>query len=198
MRITDLLSKESIRLDGVSSTKKETIRAMADLMEKSGKISDKNAYVEGLIKREEESTTAVGEGIEEAAKSGILGGFPVLGVHANVFDGSYHEVDSSEMAFHIAGSMAFKDAMAKAGAVLLEPIMKVEVTMPEEYMGDVIGDINSRRGRIEGMDDIGGGKMVRAFVPLAEMFGYSTDLRSKTQGRGNYSMFFEKYEQVPK
>ncbi len=141
---------------------------------------------------------AVGAGIEEAAKTGILGGFPVLGVHANVFDGSYHEVDSSEMAFHIAGSMAFKDAMQKGGAVLLEPIMKVEVTMPEEYMGDVIGDINSRRGRIEGMEDIGGGKMVKGYVPLAEMFGYSTDLRSKTQGRGNYSMFFEKYEQVPK
>ena len=141
---------------------------------------------------------AVGEGIEEAAKAGILGGFPVLGVHANVYDGSYHEVDSSEMAFHIAGSMAFKDAMQKGGAVLLEPIMKVEVTMPEEYMGDVIGDINSRRGRIEGMDDLGGGKIVRGYVPLAEMFGYSTDLRSKTQGRGNYSMFFEKYEQVPK
>ena len=141
---------------------------------------------------------AVGEGIQEAAQAGILGGFPVLGVHANVYDGSYHEVDSSEMAFHIAGSMAFKEAMQKASPVLLEPIMKVEVTMPEEYMGDVIGDLNSRRGRVEGMDDIGGGKMVRAFVPLAEMFGYSTDLRSKTQGRGNYSMFFEKYEPVPK
>ncbi|MEY8325854.1 elongation factor G [Lachnospiraceae bacterium 54-11] len=141
---------------------------------------------------------AVGEGIEEASKCGILGGFPVLGVHATVFDGSYHEVDSSEMAFHIAGSMAFKDAMHKADPVLLEPIMKVEVTMPEEYMGDVIGDVNSRRGRIEGMEDIGGGKMVKAFVPLSEMFGYATDLRSRTQGRGNYSMFFEKYEPVPK
>ena len=141
---------------------------------------------------------AVGEGIEEATQSGILGGFPVVGVKAVVYDGSYHEVDSSEMAFHIAGSMAFKEAMQKAAPVLLEPIMKVEVTMPEEYMGDVIGDINSRRGRIEGMDDLGGGKIVRAFVPLAEMFGYSTDLRSKTQGRGNYSMFFERYEQVPK
>ena len=141
---------------------------------------------------------AVGEGIEEAAQSGILGGFPVLGVHATVYDGSYHEVDSSEMAFHIAGSMAFKEAMQKGNPVLLEPIMKVEVTTPEDYMGDVIGDINSRRGRIEGMEDIGGGKMIRGYVPLAEMFGYSTDLRSKTQGRGNYSMFFEKYEQVPK
>ena len=155
-----------------------------------------SSVVGGAIPKE--YIPAVGEGIEEASKAGILGGFPVLGVHANVFDGSYHEVDSSEMAFHIAGSMAFKDAMAKAGAVLLEPIMKVEVTMPEEYMGDVIGDINSRRGRIEGFEDIGGGKMVKAFVPLAEMFGYSTDLRSSTQGRGNYSMFFEKYEQVPK
>ena len=119
---------------------------------------------------------AVGEGIEEAMKAGILGGFPVVGVHANVYDGSYHEVDSSEMAFHIAGSLAFKDAMQKAAPILLEPIMKVEVTTPEDYMGDVIGDINSRRGRIEGMDDIGGGKMVKAYVPLAEMFGYSTEI----------------------
>ncbi len=155
-----------------------------------------SSVVGGAIPKE--YIPAVGEGIEEAAQAGILGGFPVLGVHANVYDGSYHEVDSSEMAFHIAGSMAFKEAMHKAGAVLLEPIMKVEVTMPEEYMGDVIGDINSRRGRIEGMDDLGGGKIVRGYVPLAEMFGYSTDLRSKTQGRGNYSMFFDKYEQVPK
>ena len=155
-----------------------------------------SSVVGGAIPKE--YIPAIGEGIEEAAQAGILGGFPVLGVHANVYDGSYHEVDSSEMAFHIAGSMAFKEAMHKASPVLLEPIMKVEVTMPEEYMGDVIGDINSRRGRIEGMDDLGGGKIVRAFVPLAEMFGYSTDLRSKTQGRGNYSMFFEKYEQVPK
>ena len=141
---------------------------------------------------------AVGEGIEEAMKAGILGGFPVVGVHANVYDGSYHEVDSSEMAFHIAGSLAFKDAMSKSAPTLLEPIMRVEVTTPEDYMGDVIGDINSRRGRIEGMDDIGGGKMIRGFVPLAEMFGYSTDLRSRTQGRGNYSMFFDRYEPVPK
>ena len=141
---------------------------------------------------------AVGAGIEEASKAGILGGFPVLGIKATVYDGSYHEVDSNEMAFKIAGSLAFKEAMQKAGAILLEPIMKVEVTMPEEYMGDVIGDINSRRGRIEGMEDIGGGKMVKAFVPLSEMFGYSTDLRSRTQGRGNYSMFCEKYEPVPK
>ena len=141
---------------------------------------------------------AVDEGIQEAARAGILAGFPVLGVHANCYDGSYHEVDSSEMAFHIAGSMAFKDAMKKGDAVLLEPIMKVEVTMPEEYMGDVIGSLNAKRGQIEGMDDIGGGKIVRAYVPLAEMFGYSTELRSSTQGRGNYSMFFERYEKCPK
>ena len=140
----------------------------------------------------------ISEGIEEAMKAGTLGGYPVVGVHATVYDGSYHEVDSSEMAVHIAGSMAFKEAMAKGSPVLLEPIMKVEVTMPEEYMGDVIGDVNSRRGRVEGMDDLGGGKIVRAYVPLAEMFGYATDLRSRTQGRGNYSMFFEKYEPVPK
>ena len=151
-----------------------------------------SSVVGGAIPKE--YIPAVGEGIEEAMKAGILGGFPVVGVHANVYDGSYHEVDSSEMAFHIAGSMAFKEAMQKGAPVLLEPIMKVEVSTPEDYMGDV----NSRRGRIEGMDDIGGGKMIRGFVPLAEMFGYATDLRSKTQGRGNYSMFFDKYEQVPK
>ncbi|WP_173472748.1 elongation factor G [Eubacterium ruminantium] len=141
---------------------------------------------------------AIGEGIEEAAQAGILAGFPVLGVYANVYDGSYHEVDSSEMAFHIAGSMAFKEAMQKGNPVLLEPVMKVEVTMPADYMGDVIGDLNSRRGRVEGMEDVGNGKLVKAYVPLAEMFGYSTDLRSKTQGRGNYSMFFDKYEPAPK
>ena len=141
---------------------------------------------------------AVGVGIEEASKAGILGGFPVVGVHATVYDGSYHEVDSSEMAFKVAGSLAFKDAMKKADPALLEPIMKVDVTMPEEYMGDVIGDINSRRGRIEGMEDVGGGRIVHGFVPLSEMFGYSTDLRSRTQGRGNYSMFFDHYEKVPK
>jgi elongation factor G len=141
---------------------------------------------------------AVGAGIEEASKAGILGGYPVLGVRAIVFDGSYHEVDSSEMAFKIAGSMAFKDAMNKSGPVLLEPVMRVEVTVPEEYMGDVIGDISSRRGRIEGTEDISGSKLIRGFVPLSEMFGYATSLRSRTQGRGAYSMFFNSYEQVPK
>ena len=155
-----------------------------------------SSVVGGAIPKE--YIPAVGEGIEEATKAGIIAGVPVLGVEADVYDGSYHEVDSSEMAFHIAGSMAFKDAMAKAAPVLLEPIMKVEVTMPEEYMGDVIGSLNAKRGQIQSMDDIGGGKMVTAMVPLAEMFGYSTELRSSTQGRGNYSMFFEKYEPVPK
>ena len=154
-----------------------------------------NSTVGGSIPKE--YIPSVDEGIQDAMKAGALGGYPVIGVQAEVYDGSYHEVDSSEMAFHIAGSMAFKQAEQK-GEVLLEPIMKVEVSTPEEYMGDVIGDINSRRGRIEGMDDIGGGKMVRGYVPLAEMFGYATDLRSKTQGRGNYSMFFDHYDPVPK
>ncbi len=141
---------------------------------------------------------AVGAGIEDASKAGILGGYPVLGIRATVYDGSYHEVDSNEMAFKIAGSMAFKDAMRKAGAVLLEPIMRVEVTVPEDYMGDVIGDVSSRRGRIEGTEDVNGTKLIKSFVPLSEMFGYATTLRSKTQGRGAYSMFFSSYEPVPK
>ena len=141
---------------------------------------------------------AIQAGIEDVMKCGILGGYPVLGIHANCNDGTYHEVDSNEMAFKIAGSMALKEAMHKAAPVLLEPIMRVEVTVPEEYMGDVIGDISSRRGRIEGSEDINGSKLIRGFVPLAEMFGYSTTLRSKTQGRGAYSMFFSSYEQVPK
>ena len=141
---------------------------------------------------------AVDAGIQDAMKAGTLGGFPVVGISANCYDGSYHEVDASEMAFHVAGSMCFKEAMKKADPILLEPIMKVEVTMPEEYMGDVIGDINSRRGRIEGMEDVGNGKQVTGYVPLSSMFGYATDLRSKTQGRGNYSMFFERYDPVPK
>ncbi len=177
---------------------KETITKPADIDSKYAKQSGGRGQYGHCKVKFEPYIPAVDEGIQDAMKSGILGGFPVVGVHANCYDGSYHEVDSSEMAFHIAGSLAFKDAMRQGAPVLLEPIMKVEVTMPEEYMGDIIGDLNSRRGRIEGMDDLGGGKIVRAFVPLSEMFGYSTDLRSRTQGRGNYSMFFEKYEQVPK
>ena len=155
-----------------------------------------NTVVGGSIPKE--YIPAVQAGIEDAMKCGVLGGYPVLGVHANCYDGSYHEVDSNEMAFKVAGSMALKEAMQKAAPVLLEPIMRVEVTVPEDYMGDVIGDISSRRGRIEGTEDINGSKLIRGFVPLAEMFGYSTTLRSKTQGRGAYSMFFSSYEQVPK
>ncbi|MBQ1208342.1 MAG: elongation factor G [Lachnospiraceae bacterium] len=155
-----------------------------------------NTVVGGAIPKE--YIPAVDAGIQEAMKSGILGGYEVLGVRANCYDGSYHEVDSSEMAFHIAGSMAFKEAMRKSNPVLLEPIMRVEVSTPEQYMGDVIGDINSRRGRIEAFEDINGAKLIKGFVPLAEMFGYATDLRSKTQGRASYSMFFNNYEKVPK
>ncbi|MGI5901628.1 MAG: elongation factor G [Desulfitobacteriia bacterium] len=137
-------------------------------------------------------------GIQEGLQNGILAGYPMLGVKATVYDGSYHDVDSSEMAFKIAGSMAFKNAAVKADPVLLEPVMKVEVTVPEEYMGDVIGDLNSRRGRVEGMGSRSGAQVIRAFVPLAEMFGYATDLRSRTQGRGVYVMQFDHYEEVPK
>lgn len=154
-----------------------------------------NKIVGGAIPKE--YIPAVDAGIQEAMQSGIIGGYPVLDIKVTLFDGSYHEVDSSEMAFKIAGSMAFKEAMAKAKPVLLEPVMKVEVIMPEEYMGDVIGDINSRRGRIEGMEPRNGAQVVRGFVPLAEMFGYATDLRSNTQGRATYSMEFDHYEPVP-
>ena len=141
---------------------------------------------------------AIDAGIRESMKAGTLGGYPVLGVKATVVDGSYHEVDSSELAFKIAGSMAFKDAMDKAAPVILEPIMRVEVTTPDEYTGDVIGDITSRRGRVESMETLIGSQMIKGFVPLAEMFGYATDLRSRTQGRGAYSMFFDRYEPAPK
>jgi len=141
---------------------------------------------------------AINDGIEEALQSGILAGYPVVDLKATLYDGSYHDVDSSEMAFKIAASMAFKNAMAKSNPVLLEPIMKVEVVVGEEYMGDVIGDITSRRGRIEGIEAQSGAQIVRGAVPLAEMFGYATDLRSRTQGRGNYTMEFSAYEEVPK
>ena len=154
-----------------------------------------NAIVGGAIPKE--YIPAVDSGIQEAMHSGIVGGYPVLDLRVTLYDGSYHEVDSSEMAFKIAGSMAFKEAMAKAKPVLLEPIMKVEVIMPEEYMGDVIGDINGRRGRIEGMEPRNGVQVVKAYVPLSEMFGYATDLRSNTQGRATYSMEFAQYEPVP-
>ena len=138
------------------------------------------------------------DGIREAANSGILAGYPVIDFKATLVDGSYHEVDSSEMAFKIAGSMAFKDGCKKGKSVILEPIMRIEITVPEEYMGDVIGDINSRRGRMEGMEARGGSQIIRGFIPLSEMFGYATDLRSKTQGRGTYAMEPSHYEEVPK
>ena len=155
-----------------------------------------NAIVGGTIPRE--YIPAIDNGIREAMQSGIIGGYPVLGVKATVYDGSYHDVDSSEMAYKIAGSMAFKEAMRKGAPILLEPIMKVDVTVPEDYMGDVIGDLNSRRGKIESMEARNNAQVVHAFVPLAEMFGYATDLRSKTQGRGVYSMEIDHYEPVPK
>ena len=155
-----------------------------------------NAIVGGSIPKE--YIPAVDSGIQEAMQSGSLAGYPVRGIRAECYDGSYHEVDSSEMAFKIAGSMAFKEAMRKGGATLLEPIEKVDVTVPEEYMGDIIGDINSRRGRIEGMDSRNGASIVHGYVPLGEMFGYATDLRSKTQGRGVYTMQFYCYDPVPK
>jgi elongation factor G len=149
----------------------------------------------GVIPRE--YIPAVDKGIQEAAQAGVLAGFPVVDFKVELFDGSYHEVDSSEMAFKLAGSMAFKEGMKKANPVILEPIMKVEIEVPEEYMGDVIGDINRRRGQVNSMEDSHGVKKITAFVPLAEMFGYSTDLRSMTQGRGTYSMVFDHYEEVP-
>jgi len=161
-----------------------------------GDYEFENAIVGGVIPKE--YIPAIDNGIREAAESGTVGGYPVINFRVKLFDGSYHDVDSSEMAFKIAGSMAFKNAMAKADPVLLEPVMKVEITVPEEYMGDVIGDVNSRRGRIEGMDARAGAQVIRAFVPLAEMFGYATALRSRTQGRGVYSMEFDHYEEVPK
>ena len=154
-----------------------------------------NSTVGGSIPKE--YIPAIDKGIQEAMQSGILGGYPVLGVKAEVYDGSYHDVDSSEMAYQVAGSMAFKEAMRKGDAVLLEPIMKVTVSVPEDYMGDVIGDINSRRGRIEGMEARSGVQVIHSYVPLAEMFGYSTDLRSATQGRGTYTMEFDHYGEVP-
>ncbi|TGE33094.1 elongation factor G [Desulfosporosinus sp. Sb-LF] len=155
-----------------------------------------NKVVGGVIPRE--YINPIGAGIEEALQNGILAGYPVLDIRATVYDGSYHDVDSSEMAFKIAGSMAFKAGALKADPAIIEPVMKVEVTVPEEYMGDVIGDISSRRGRIEGMEARGNTQVVRGFVPLSEMFGYSTDLRSATQGRGVYVMQFDHYEEVPK
>jgi len=140
---------------------------------------------------------AVDKGVQEQMVNGVVAGFPVVDVKVTLYDGSYHDVDSNEMAFKIAGSMCFKEGALKAKPVLLEPIMKVEVVTPEDYMGDVMGDLNSRRGLVQGMDDSPAGKQIRAEVPLSEMFGYATDLRSATQGRATYSMEFSKYNEVP-
>jgi elongation factor G len=155
-----------------------------------------NAIVGGAIPKE--YANAVDAGIQDAMQSGVIAGYPVLGVKATLYDGTYHDVDSSEMAYKIAGSMAFKEAMRKSDPVLLEPIMKVDVTVPEDYTGDVIGDLNSRRGKIEGMEARSNAQVIHSYVPLAEMFGYATDLRSKTQGRGVYAMQVHHYEQAPK
>jgi len=152
--------------------------------------------VGGTVPRE--YWNAVEKGIKEALDNGILAGYPVVDIKAILYDGSYHEVDSSEMAFKIAGSMGFKEAAKKAKPIILEPIMNVEVVTPEEYMGDVIGDLNSRRGKIQTMDKRGKAQVIKAQVPLSEMFGYATDLRSKTQGRATYTMQFAHYDEVPK
>ena len=198
---------------------KETIRKMADVDNKYARQSGGkgqyghvkirvepnesgkgyefiNAIVGGAIPKE--FIPAVDQGIQGAMQAGVLAGYPVVDCKVTLYDGSYHEVDSSEMAFKIAGSMAFKEAMRKADPVILEPIMEVTVNTPEEYMGDVIGDLNSRRGQIRGMEAVFGAQEIRALVPLSEMFGYSTDLRSKTQGRGNYTMEPHSYVEVPK
>ncbi|MDD3663399.1 MAG: elongation factor G, partial [Candidatus Pacebacteria bacterium] len=152
--------------------------------------------VGGVVPREYIKPTD--EGIQEALKAGVLAGYPVVDIKVALVDGSYHDVDSSEMAFKVAGSMAIKEACRQGSPVLLEPIMKVDITVPEEYMGDVIGDVNSRRGKMEGMDSVAGTQIIHSFIPLSEMFGYATDLRSKTQGRGVYAMEPSHYEEVPK
>ncbi|MFA9397135.1 MAG: elongation factor G [Clostridiaceae bacterium] len=170
--------------------------AVIEMIPCEGEYSFENATVGGSIPKE--YIPAVDAGIQEASKSGIIAGYQTINFKIKLVDGSYHDVDSSEMAFKIAGSMAFKNAMAKADPVILEPMMKVEVVVPEEYMGDVIGDVSSRRGRIEGMTPRNGAEVIDAFVPLSEMFGYATSLRSRTQGRGNYSMGFDHFEEVPK
>ena len=155
-----------------------------------------NAVVGGVVPRE--YIPAVEAGLRDSLNNGVLAGYPLIDIKANLYDGSYHDVDSNEMAFKIAASMALKNAVSKVNPVILEPMMKVEVVIPEEYLGDIMGDITSRRGRVEGMDARGNAQVVRAMVPLAEMFGYATSLRSNTQGRGVFSMTFDHYEEVPK
>ncbi len=155
-----------------------------------------NAIVGGVVPRE--YIPAVQAGLEDALDQGVIAGYPLIDVKAKLYDGSYHDVDSNEMAFRIAASMALKNAAKKCDPVLLEPLMKVEVVVPEEYLGDIMGDVTSRRGRVEGMEARGNAQVVKAFVPLSEMFGYATSLRSNTQGRGTYTMHFDHYEEVPK
>ena len=155
-----------------------------------------NAIVGGAVPRE--YIPAVDKGVQEQMGNGVIAGYPMVDCKVTLYDGSYHDVDSSEMAFKIAGSMAFKEGAGKAKPVLLEPMMKVEVVTPEDYMGDVNGDLSRRRGVLQGLDDSPAGKLIRAEVPLAEMFGYATDLRSMSQGRATYTMEFERYEEVPK
>jgi elongation factor G len=165
-------------------------------LERGAGITFESKIVGGVVPRE--YWNAIEAGVREACESGIVAGYPTIDVHVRLVDGSYHDVDSSEMAFKIAGSMAYKEAARKADPVLLEPVMKVEVVVPEDYMGDVIGDLNARRGQVEGMDRRGNSQVIRSMVPLGEMFGYATDLRSRTQGRGVYTMQFETYQEVPK
>ena len=172
------------------------VKIKAEPMPRGGGFVFVNAVVGGTVPKEFVNPAA--KGIEEAMQSGPLIGFPVVDMKVSLYDGSYHDVDSSEMAFKIAGSMALKEAVHKGAPVILEPIMRVEVTMPEDFMGEIIGDLNARRGQIQGMDDRGNARIVKAFVPLAEMFGYATDMRSKTQGRASYSMYFDHYAEVPK
>lgn len=172
------------------------VKVIFEPLERGQGFLFENKIVGGSIPKE--YIPAVEEGIHEAMRSGVLAGYPLVDIKATLYDGSYHDVDSSEMAFKIAGSMALKAATERAGGVLLEPVMKVEVTVPEEYMGDILGDINSRRGRVEGMDTRNNASMIHGFVPLSEMFGYSTGLRSRTQGRGTYAMELAAYEEVPK
>ena len=155
-----------------------------------------NEVVGGVIPKE--FINPIQAGVEAAMQDGVVAGYPMVDIKVTVYDGSYHDVDSSEMAFKVAGSMAFKDGAKKADPVLLEPYMSVEVDVPEDYMGDVIGGLNSRRGRIEGMDTENGESRIKGFVPLSEMFGYATALRSSTQGRGTFTMTFDHYEEVPK
>ena len=194
IRNTSRAEGKFIKQSGGRGQYGHVVLEMEPLPEGKGYVFE-DKIVGGAIPRE--YITAVQKGLDDALSNGVLGGYPVIGVKIALVDGSYHEVDSSEMAFKIAASMGFKEAMRKAGPMLMEPIMSVEVVTPEDYVGDVIGDLSSRRGRIEGMDMRVNTRIVRSFVPLASMFGYATDLRSKTSGRATYSMQFHHYEPVP-